>query len=48
MAAIFKKYFDPVKNKVKSSYMNSPVDLVFDLIEAKTGVESAIIAIGKF
>ncbi|CAF1559873.1 unnamed protein product [Rotaria sordida] len=46
MAAIFKKYFDPVKTKVKSSYINSPVGLMFDLIEAKTGVESAVVAIG--
>ncbi|CAF1015330.1 unnamed protein product [Rotaria sordida] len=45
MADKFKKYFDPLKSKVKSSYSNSPLGLGFDLIEAKTSVDSAIIAI---
>lgn len=44
----FKSYVCQLKAKVKSTYINSPLSLVFDLIEAKTGGESEIIALGKF
>ncbi|CAF3268651.1 unnamed protein product, partial [Rotaria sp. Silwood2] len=48
MAEIFKKKFDPVKSRVKSFYSNSPLGLVFDMGESKTGVDSSIIAMGIF
>ena len=46
MADKFKQYFTKLKEKVSALYTNGPLDLVFDFIETKTGVQSPLVAMG--
>lgn len=46
MADLFKTYFDKVKVVVGKLYADTILDMLLSLVEQKTGVESAVIAMG--